>query len=471
MKKLLPVLLLFTSLNLLASEVVNDVTRLHPIVVDRVIAPRTVADIVKAVKSTSGPISIGGAKHSQGGQIAEENSLHLDMRSFNKVVAFDPVKKTITVQSGITWRDIQDVIDPANLSASIMQSYSNFTVGGSLSVNCHGRYVGTGPIILSVKSIKIVLADGRVVEASPTHHRDLFYSAIGGYGGIGIIVEATLQLTDNTKMKLESKVMPIGQYQSYFASRISDCSNPSTRPIFHNADIYPPDYKTLRANTWRNTDQPVTITPRLVPRHANYWLDRQVFKIITGLPFEWGKAFRRHVIDPLRLGGDQVEWRNYEASQDTDSLEPADRKKSTYVLQEYFIPVDRFDEFYPRMAAILRSHHVNAVNVSIRHANQDPGSLLAWARTEVFAFVLYYKQGTSEADKKAVGVWTRELIDAALSVNGSYYLPYQNFATPSQFHRAYPGYREFFAIKQRVDPTDKFRNKLWDAYYPPAEKN
>jgi FAD/FMN-containing dehydrogenase len=40
-----------------------------------------------------------------------------------------------------------------------MQSYDNFTVGGSLSVNAHGRYVGLGPIVLSVKSIRLVLAD------------------------------------------------------------------------------------------------------------------------------------------------------------------------------------------------------------------------------------------------------------------------------------------------------------------------
>jgi len=32
-----------------------------------------------------------------------------------------------------------------------MQSYANFTVGGSLSVNVHGRYVNQGPLILSVE--------------------------------------------------------------------------------------------------------------------------------------------------------------------------------------------------------------------------------------------------------------------------------------------------------------------------------
>ena len=108
------------------------------------------------------------------------------------------------------------------------------------------------------------------------------------------------------------------------------------------------------------------------------------------------------------------------------------------------------------------------VNVSIRHANEDPRSLLAWARTEVFAFVIYYKQRTDEEARQEVGVWTRELIDAALNVGGSYYLPYQLHATEVQFQRAYPRSVEYFALKLRVDPTNKFRNELLDKYYRPS---
>ena len=83
-----------------------------------------------------------------------------------------------------------------------MQSYSNFTAGGSLSVNAHGRYVGSGPLITAVRSIKVVLADGSVVEASPTINRDIFYGTIGGYGGIGVIIEATLDLAGKFRNRL-----------------------------------------------------------------------------------------------------------------------------------------------------------------------------------------------------------------------------------------------------------------------------
>src|SRR6266849_5476745 len=120
------------------------------------------------------------------------------------------------------------------------------------------------------------------------------------------------------------------------------------------------------------------------------------------------------------------------------------------------------------MTSIFRRHRVNVLNVSIRHARQDPGSLLAWAREESFAFVVYYKQGVTQAARQEVGDWTRELIDAALAAGGSYYLPYQLHATDEQFHRAYPRAGEFFALKRRLDPDYRFRNKLWDRYFPPS---
>ena len=114
---------------------------------------------------------------------------------------------------------------------------------------------------------------------------------------------------------------------------------------------------------------------------------------------------------------------------------------------------------------ILRRHRVNALNVSIRQAMPDTGTLLRWAPRETFAVVLYHKQRTRDNARSRVGVWTRELIDAALEVGGTYYLPYQPHATVEQFHRAYPRARDFFALKWEIDPNFRFTNVLWDKYY------
>jgi FAD/FMN-containing dehydrogenase len=444
-----------------APPIVNDVTKLNPIVVAEVIEPTTLEEIVAAVKTHAGPIAIGGGRYSMGGQTATPGALQIDMRRFNKVLAFDSIAKTITVQPGIRWRDIQERVDPANLSVKIMQTYDNFTVGGSLSVNVHGRYIGLGPLVLSVRSIKLVLADGRVVTASPTVNPEMFYGAIGGYGALGVIVEASLDLADNVNVKRKRELIPASKYHDYFFSQIRD----SASVIFHNGDIMPDDYSMVSAVSYIRTDEPVTVPERLIPRDRSYRLNRFAYWVISEWPF--GKGIRRRIIEPQMYRGNVIEHRNYEASYDVADLEPKSRESSTYVLQEYFIPVERFDAFVPKMRAVFHKHDVNIINVSIRHAKPDPGTLLAWARGEVFAFVVYYKQGTDTEARRKVGIWTREMTDSILSVGGTYYLPYQPHATDAQFLAAYPKAPALFALKKRLDPGNKFRNTLWDKYYTP----
>jgi FAD/FMN-containing dehydrogenase/SAM-dependent methyltransferase len=440
-------------------HIVNDVTQLNPVRVMAIVAPSTVEDVQEALRRTNGPVSIGGGRFSMGGQTASPGSLHFDMRSMNRIVSFSPEGRTVVVQAGVRWADLQRFVDPHGLSVKIMQTYANFTVGGALSVNCHGRYIGLGPLVLSVLSIKVVLHDGEVVVASRTVRPELFAAVIGGYGALGVVVEIELSLAENKRVKRTHKVMPLAAYWEHFKSEVRN--NP--RAVFHNADLYAPHYGSVRSVTWVETDDAVTTPHRLQPLRRSYPLHRYFLWAVSETPF--GKERREKLIDPLLYLTTPVHWRNYEAGYDVAELEPPSRSQRTYVLQEYFVPVERLEEFVPKMAAILGRHKVNALNISIRHAMPDDTTLLSWAPTESFAFVLYHKQRTRENARSRVGVWTRELIDAVLSVGGTYYLPYQPHATPQQFHRAYPRAAQLFEMKRQMDPTFRFTNSLWDKYY------
>jgi len=440
--------------------VVNDISGLNRIRVARVLVPDTVKEISDAIAGSTGPISIGGGRYSQGGQIAYPNSLHIDMRSLDEVVAFDAEEKEITVQAGITWRELQEYIDAADLSVKIMQTYANFTVGGSLSVNVHGRYIGEGPLAHSVVSIRMVMADGSIWSASRTENAELFHGAIGGYGGLGVIVEATLQLADNVKIERIVKPMPIHRYRDHFFTNVRD--HPGI--VLHNADIYPPDYENVLDVSWYESEKPLTINDRLIATDEKYFWGPLAAEFVAR--FDIGKQIRERFLDPVYYSQDRVVWRNWEASYDVRELEPGDRSKATYVLREYFIPVENFDVFVGQMREIFTRNQANIINVSIRHAQPDLDTLLSWANTEVFAFVVYYRQGTDSVAKARVKRWSLEMIDAAIAAGGTYYLPYQIFASPQQFLAAYPKAPSFFDLKRRIDPAYRFRNALWAQHYP-----
>ena len=436
-------------------QVVSDYSGLTAVPVARVRRPLTANEVSDAVGGWDGAISIGGGRFSMGGQVAAPDSLHLDMRRMNRVLALDAEQRVIRVQAGISWRDVQDAIDPHGLSVSIMQSYSNFTVGGSVAVNCHGRYVGRGPVVNSVRAVQMVRADGRVLELTPDS--PLFRGLFGGYGGLGVVTEVELDLEVNTRLRRVVSKVGLDGYGEHFRDTVA--RDPEV--VLHNADLRPPGFDEPRLVSWVRTDEAVTVPERLIPRDEDYGRNQALLWAVSELP--GGKRLRRRVED-RRLERELVVWRNYEASLDTDSLEPPSRFFFTYLLQEYFVPVRNFLPFARALAEVLRRHEVNALNVSVRHSPADTKSLLAWAPSAVFSFVLYYKQRSTERARREAAVWTRELIDAALDHDGRYYLPYRLHATRSQFERAYPEIRRFVALKERVDPGRKFRNLLWDKY-------
>lgn len=436
----------------------NDVTKLNPIHVEEIYTPKTEVEILEIVKKTNNPISIGGGKFSMGGQTSYENSTHLDLRNYNKILKIDTLNKKIVVQSGAIWRDIQEAIDPYNLSVKIMQTYSNFTVGGSISVNCHGRYIGYGPIIFSVNNIRMIMADGSILNANRNENLEVFKAVIGGYGGIGVISEIELQLANNVKVKRYCQKLDVSEYNKFFDNSIKS----NKKVVFQNGDLYPPNYEKINNVAWIETDDNLTNTNRITPRNENYWLEPKMVNLVS--KGKLGKYARQYIIDPIIYSKKCVVWRNKEASYNVQELEPKSREKSTYVLQEYFIPKENMELFIPKMKRVFEKYNVNVLNVSLRHAYPDTTSYLSWARQEMFAFVVYYKQNTDKKSKDIVRDWTREMSDSIISCNGAWYLPYQPHASLENFKKAYPNSKKYFEVKRKYDPENKFVNKLLEKY-------
>jgi FAD/FMN-containing dehydrogenase len=274
---------------------------------------------------------------------------------------------------------------------------------------------------------------------------------------VGVITEVELDLALNTRIERVVDTVALEDYPRYFRQRVE-----GSRCIFHNADLLPPLFDAPVAVSWRETNKRVTEPARLVARGQSYGLNQNALFAMTELPR--GDLLRTHLVHPLLLARPAVKWRNHEASLDVAELEPRTRAISTYVLQEYFIPVRHFAGFARAMALVIQKHGAEVVNVSVRHSPADRVALLPWAQEEVFSFVVYYKQRTSQGAQRRTGEWTRAMIDTALGFGGRYYLPYQLHATRGQFERAYPEARQLRQLKQQVDPAGRFSNELWARY-------
>lgn len=444
----------FLAKTIIKKRIVFDSSRLSPTIVNQIIKPKTINELQEIIKNTSKPIAIAGAKYSQGGQVAFKNGITIDMSYLNKIIKLDKKEKLITVQTGITWSKIQKYIDPYNLSIKVMQSYNDFSVGGSLSVNVHGRDP-YGSLIKTIKEIKVLIADGSIITANKNENSSLFFGAIGGYGLLGIITEASIELTENIKIERKINLIDTIKYKEFFFEKIYKNKD----VIFHNANIYPNEFKKVMAITWHKTTKEITEKNRLQQENSyvKEKLEEQILRRFTP-----AKNLRQE-IEKITLNKPLIVWRNHEMSYSVKSLEPLWRFPTTSILQEYFIPIRNFYFFVEKFKKIIQQHDVNVLNVSIRFVKKDSESILNYAKEDCFAFVCYInvKRSITQIWEQT---WTRQLIQQAINLEGTYYLPYHLYATKKQFEQAYPKFNKFLKLKKKYDPNNKFRNNLLSKY-------
>ncbi len=205
---------------------INDASCLNKTEIYGVVEVRSVEDIAKTLafaRDNKLSVTTAGVRHSMGGQAFRKGGIVLDMRGFNKIV-LNESSRSVTVQPGATWHDIQNVLHP-RFAVRAMQSTDIFSVGGSISVNAHGMDHQAGALAKSIKSMKVMLADGSLQTVSATENKDLFNLVVGGYGLFGVIVEAELDIADNLVYQTGRRVMDYKEFPALFAGEIEKDGN------------------------------------------------------------------------------------------------------------------------------------------------------------------------------------------------------------------------------------------------------
>ncbi len=461
-------LLVFCCANFSYAVQLDDKGKINNTNVSTVISVNSEDDIIKGINLANlqhKPISIMAVQHSQGGQTLAHGAVVLNMLPFNHIVSFDLQHKQITVQSGITWGVLQDYINPYNLSIEAMQDSYIFSVGGSIGANAHGEDFRVGSMNNSVIGFHLVLSNGKKVYVTREGTPELWKSVFGGYGLLGVVSDVTLQLTDNNLLKGEYKKTNIDAFLRQFKSDVL---------LNSNADLFIARFNIVPGkNFLRDMYSVTSINTHQLPKkivalkNPERWdfvlipffdLSRES---ILGKRARWfleNKAIKESFAQGL-LSRNEVMRKAIYFATDHQSANTVDW------LQEYFIPVDQLPNFVDTLRTLSVKNNINLLNVAVRYVPKNTDFLLTYAPQDCFSVVLYFQQDLSPVEIRKTKEWTQQLIDAALSMQGTYYLTYQNFATKQQFEEAYSNYAQFDYIKKKYDSGEVFSNKFYGAYF------
>lgn len=447
----------------------NDLhQRLLPVEIKKVTSGMTdeaLQKIVTDAKNNGDILSIAGMQHSQGGQTVYPNGIMIDMKPYNQVLEVDSQAKTVTVQSGATWADIQEAINPYGLSLKVSQSQNIFTVGGSLSVNAHGLDIRHGGITDTVLSMRFLNADGDILQLSASENNELFYAVLGGYGLFGIILDVTFQLTDDELLETETANMSYSDYPAYFTEQVKE--NPHAKMHLARISIAPDSFmEDMYTITYKSAYDQSELAAYQKLKTENLVAVPKFFLGLSRINDKGKDRFwDAQKVYTKKINGNLVS-RNNVMRSDSEFME-YDNSRKTEILQEYFVPVDQFENYIPELKKVLEDHpDFNLLNVTIRYVEQNEDAVLSYAKGDMFSLVLLINQGTDKKSVQATQDVVRELIDVTLAHDGSYYLPYFGYPTKNQMQKAYPKTDEFFELKDHFDPEHRFMNLFYEEYRP-----
>lgn len=117
-------------------------------------------------------------------------SLRLDRLSGVRSVAADG---TVRLGAGTRLRDLPALLGPHGLALENMGDIDTQTLAGAISTGTHGTGAAFSGLAGQVRALRLVLADGSVVECSATERTELFQAARLGLGAIAVLTEVTMQ--------------------------------------------------------------------------------------------------------------------------------------------------------------------------------------------------------------------------------------------------------------------------------------
>jgi FAD/FMN-containing dehydrogenase len=176
-----------------ARAVWNGMIDKRPAAIARCADAADVAAAVRFAAERELPLSVRGGGHNVAGTAVVDDGVVVDLSAM-RGVRMDPGGRTVHVQGGATWSDVDRVTAPLGLAAPGGVVSETGVAGLALSGGVSNHRRRDGMTIDNLVSAEVVLADGRTVRASAAEHSDLHWALRGGGGNFGVVTSFELRV-------------------------------------------------------------------------------------------------------------------------------------------------------------------------------------------------------------------------------------------------------------------------------------
>lgn len=405
----------------------------------KLLQPHNESELKDILLNASGPIRMVGAGHSFTPIVTTSGTV-INLDNMGGIVGVDPKAHMATLRAGGRLKALSEELDTQGFAFRNLGDINVQSLGGAIATATHGTGERLGCLSSEITAVRIMSADGSIIEGSREENPDILHAAQVSMGALGVLLEATVNICPSYNLHRRTWVEPIDSILANIEERWA---------AHRNFEIFYIPFSGYGANIQHDeTNAPETDRPPSEDEEALATL-----KKIRNL-LKWNKFLRRKVLAAglKRIAEEDCIGASWKVL--------ASPRNTRFNEMEYHLPIETALETFREVVTYIEAHQPHVYfPIEVRKTAGDDAWLSPFqggARISIAVHV--------PADEP-YDWFFRGVEPIFKAAGGRPHWGKLHSLGHDDFQKLYPDFQKFLSLRKRLDPEGRFMTpglaRLW----------